>query len=104
MKQSVQRVAPWLPGGAQWRHYSYGLNALLASALLGGGYIAGFHNAGGFERPAFSGGASPLPPNLPPIQTIGGVAPPPAFSLASYQIRQHDQGASNSCVGQTFAD
>lgn len=50
------------------------------------------HVHGGLAR-------GPLPP---PIRISGGFVPP-SYSLAGSIVRVHNQGASNSCVGQTLS-
>lgn len=79
-------------------HIHLSLWGVLASALIlitaGAGGVAVVRHVHAGYRPA------PLPPA---IQITGGPPLPASFSLARYLVRLHNQGSSNSCVGQTLS-
>jgi hypothetical protein len=78
-----------------WHHHLALWGLILSSLLLGIGSASAYTRWHGHGfRPG------PLPPEL----HIGG-APhlPPAWWLNPYLVRYHNQGNSNSCVGQTLS-
>lgn len=76
-----------------WHLTGWGLSLAALLLALGGSTAVAIILHGGYR-----------PRALPPRITIGGGHPVPAsWSLARYVVRVHNQGNSNSCVGQTIA-
>lgn len=75
-----------------WHHHLALWGTIAAALLLSTGAAIAHHVKGGYKP-------GPMPP---PIHISGGTLPD-AWSLAPYITRIHNQGSSNSCVGQTLA-
>jgi hypothetical protein len=92
---------PWRPGGIRWSHLvSAGagaciLHLLLAFAVFLGGFLAG-------REYVLSTGYKPAP-LIAPVAHLYGGGVPAAVSLAPFLARLHQQGASESCVGQALS-
>jgi hypothetical protein len=76
-----------------WHHWLAVLSLLAAGATLALGGAAVVHH--------FHGGYRPGP--LPPPISISGQVLPQHHSLVRFLTRTHNQGNSNSCVGQTVS-
>lgn len=79
---------------SHWHHWVSVVGLLAAGILTGvaGDRAVQYVTHGGY-RPG------PLPPRI----VLSGAALPAAYSLDRYLTRVHNQGASNSCVGQTLS-
>jgi hypothetical protein len=77
-----------------WHHY------LSVCALIGSGVVLGIGGQRVYEHISHGGyTGGPLPPTI----AIGGGVLPASFSLGKDTTRVHNQGNSNSCVGQTLS-
>jgi Papain family cysteine protease len=80
---------------AHWHHYLAIAGIVLSSLILG---VGGAHAYTKWKGHGFKPG--PLPPT---IKLGAGVQLPSSWWLNDYITRIHNQGNSNSCVGQTLA-
>lgn len=79
-----------------WHHHASALAilAVILSFFLGAGTTVRFIRKGGYQP-------GPLPPTMKVQKIAGGI--PARHSLVPFVVRIHNQGASNSCVGQTVS-
>jgi hypothetical protein len=76
-----------------WHHWLTIIGLVLSGVVAGaGGATALRHLHGGYRQ-------GPLPPPI----AISGASPPASHSLVRFLTRTHNQGNSNSCVGQTLS-
>lgn len=83
-----------------WHHHLSVFGVVVGVVVLTSGIGAGIAIAHQIGKGGYQG--SPPPPRVKIVKSLGGPLPP-SWYLGKYVVRIHNQGSSNSCVGQTLS-